>query len=211
MGPLIIQTKPTTIDEPRPKVQTQDLQDPASITSPSTMAVLDQQFLSHFISALAQPVIDKLKFGSWMHALPDFSSTPAESSNSIRAVTMMYCGTSTCNVSVQRKAHQWYIVALRQQRTRLERYMKLDTTATPTEGEIFSSLMLLYFELLFSSTHNVWTKHFEGLLALLKLRGPGACQKLGTLQILKAIKFLSVGDQATIMMMTRTPLYVCRS
>jgi hypothetical protein len=162
---------------------------------PSCAVAFEQQFLSNFISSFARPCVGSFQHESWMSFLPVYIPRRPALQYSSRAAIMAHYSTLTNNLSIQRKAHEWYITSLRKQCLSLQRYASpsaLTTPGPPTEEDIYTSMMLLYYELLVPTRTGSWATHLEGALQLLQLRGPENCQEGAAYHVLRALRFLSV-------------------
>ncbi|KAL6694418.1 hypothetical protein J3F84DRAFT_376788 [Trichoderma pleuroticola] len=163
-----------------------------NLYQPSAAPVFDELFLSTFIDSFAKPSAGSGPHQSWMTYLTEFLNTgDAPIRQSIRAAATAYHGRVAQNAAAQRAAEQCYIAALRSQRSRLTPYLNSSTSHyIPDDQEVFTSMMLLYFELISPSSTGSWLKHLHGVTSLLQLRGAESCQAGGLHLLFRSLRLL---------------------
>ncbi|EHK17301.1 uncharacterized protein TRIVIDRAFT_205899 [Trichoderma virens Gv29-8] len=163
-----------------------------NIYQPSVAPAFDQLFLSTFIDSFAKPSAGSDPHQSWMKHLHEFLVTgDAPIKHSIRAAATAYHGRVAQNAAAQRAAEHCYIAALRTQRARITPYLNCSASHyVPDDQEIFTSMMLLYFELICPSSTASWLKHLHGVTSLLQLRGAESCQVGGMHLLFRSLRFL---------------------
>ncbi|KAL7947557.1 hypothetical protein V8C42DRAFT_318111 [Trichoderma barbatum] len=156
-----------------------------NIYQPSVAPAFDQLFLSTFIESFAKPSAGSDPHQSWMKHLYEFllnGDDPIK--HSIRAAATAFHSRVAQNAAAQRAAEHCYIAALQSQRARLAPYLNGSTSHyIPDDQEVFTSMMLLYFELISPSSTASWLKHLDGVTSLLQLRGVESCQ-VGAMHLL---------------------------
>ncbi|KAL6872519.1 hypothetical protein HDV57DRAFT_505377 [Trichoderma longibrachiatum] len=159
---------------------------------PSVAPVFDQLFLSSFITSFAKPTVGCEPHQSWMNHLHELLVTgDAPLKHSIRAVATAFHGRMAGNPAAQHAAEHCYIAALRSQRARIAPFLSLPSSRYgPNDEEIFTSMMLLYFELINPSSTASWLKHMHGVMSLLVLRGPKSCQTGAMHLLFRSLRFL---------------------
>lgn len=172
---------------------------PLSQYQPSQALAFEQIFISHFISSFAHPLIGDGRHQSWMQYLPTLLSNCDLVRPSVRAATLAYYAYCTHDPAIEREADRWYTVALSRQRSWLSsRYFPRggvgDRTPIPTDQEICTSMMLLYFELIRPTAVASWMKHFSGACRLMELRGPINCQTGVSRLLLQSLRVLNVSN-----------------
>lgn len=168
-----------------------------SMYQPYPAPMLETWFLSNFVSSFARSSVVSDAQHSWMHYLYAFSENGNDSMRySIRAATMIFSAELTHDINVQQAAQNWYIAALERQRLRISLYLEDvgSNPSVPSEEEICTSMMLLYFELIKPSVTASWLKHLSGVTRLLQQRGPENCQSGVTHLIFRSLRLLAVGD-----------------
>lgn len=163
---------------------------------PSQAKVFEQMFMAHFISSFAHSVTREGRRQSWMDFLPTFVDCDSVRP-SIRAATLAYYASCTQDLAIEKEAVRWYVVALTRQRQWLSRrYSAIDDYGArgliPTDQEICTSMMLLYFELIRPTAVASWMQHFSGACQLMVLRGPSNCQKGVSRLFLQSLRVLNV-------------------
>ena len=161
---------------------------------PSVVPAFDQLFLSTFIDSFAKPSAGSEPHQSWMKHLHEFLVTgDAPLKHSIRAVATAFHSRMAGNPAAQRAAQHCYVAALQSQRARIAPFLNGPSPLyVPDDQEIFTSMMLLYFELINPSSTASWLKHMHGVINLLVLRGPNSC-RTGSLHLLfRSLRFLEV-------------------
>ncbi|KAL7906488.1 hypothetical protein GGI35DRAFT_458241 [Trichoderma velutinum] len=163
-----------------------------TVYQPSVAPAFDQLFLSTFIDSFAKPSAGSDPHQSWMNHLHEFLITgDAPIRHSIRAAATAYHGRVAQNAAAQRAAEHCYIAALRSQRSRLTPYLDCSTSQyIPDDQEVFTSMMLLYFELISPSSTASWLKHLHGVTSLLQLRGAESCQAGGLHLLFRSLRLL---------------------
>lgn len=161
---------------------------------PSVAPAFDQLFLSTFISSFAKPSAGSEPHQSWMNHLHELLVTgDAPLKHSIRAVATAFHGRMAGNTAAQRAAEHCYVAALRTQRARIAPFLSSSPFCyVPDDQEIFTSMMLLYFELINPSSTASWLKHMQGVMSLLALRGPKSCQSGAIHLLFRSLRFLEV-------------------
>lgn len=169
-----------------------------TIYQPSVAPAFDQLFLTTFIDSFAKPSSGCGPHQSWMNHLHEFlNSGDAPIRQSIRAAATAYHGRVAQNAAALRAAEHCYVAALRSQRSRLTPYLNSPSSPyIPDDQEVFTSMMLLYFELISPSSTASWLKHLHGVTSLLQLRGPESCQTGGLHPLFRSLRLLEVIDFA---------------
>lgn len=172
---------------------------PLSQYQPSRALAFEQMFMSNFISSFAHPLLGDGRHQSWMQYLPTFLSNCDLVRPSIRAATLAYYAYCTHDPAIEREADRWYMVALSRQRAWLSaRYSPRGATGDqdliPTDQEICTSMMLLYFELIRPTAVASWMKHFSGACRLMELRKPIHCQTDTSRLLLQSLRVLNVSN-----------------
>ncbi|KAK5989572.1 hypothetical protein PT974_11099 [Cladobotryum mycophilum] len=95
---------------------------------------------------------------------------------------------------MQKSAERWHIAALQSQQAKLSQHLQNGTLVgyRPSEQEILTSMMLLYFELISPSATASWLKHLSGVAILLQLRGPEHCQTGAMNLLFRSLRLLMV-------------------
>ncbi|KAL5093919.1 hypothetical protein Trisim1_009395 [Trichoderma cf. simile WF8] len=163
-----------------------------TIYQPSVAPAFDQLFLTTFIDSFAKPSSGCGPHQSWMNHLHEFlNSGDAPIRQSIRAAATAYHGRVAQNAAALRAAEHCYVAALRSQRSRLTPYLNSPSSPyIPDDQEVFTSMMLLYFELISPSSTASWLKHLHGVTSLLQLRGPESCQNGGLHPLFRSLRLL---------------------
>lgn len=164
---------------------------------PSVAPIFDQLFLSTFIDSFAKPSAGSDPHQSWMKHLHELMYTgDAPIKHSIRAAATAFHSRLANNVDAQRAAEHCYIVALQSQRARLTPYLNSSAPVryVPDDQEIFTSMMLLYFELINPSSTGSWLKHLHGVTSLLQLRGLESCQTGAMHCLFRSLRLLEVSN-----------------
>ncbi|KAL6800838.1 hypothetical protein GGI42DRAFT_327013 [Trichoderma sp. SZMC 28013] len=163
-----------------------------TIYQPSVAPAFDQLFLSTFIDSFAKPSAGSGPYQSWMNHLHEFLDTgDAPIRQSIRAAATAYHGRVAQNTAALREAEHCYVAALRSQRSRLTPYLNSSNSPyIPDDQEVFTSMMLLYFELISPSSTASWLKHLHGVTSLLQLRGAESCQAGGLHLLFRSLRLL---------------------
>lgn len=172
---------------------------PLSQYQPSQALAFEQIFISHFISSFAHPLIGDGRHQSWMQYLPTFLSDCDLVRPSVRAATLAYYAYCTHDPAIEKEAGRWYLVALSRQRSWLSaRYSRgggcRDQTLIPTDQEICTSMMLLYYELIRPTAVASWMTHFSGACQLMELRRPINCQTGVSKLFLQSLRVLNVSN-----------------
>ncbi|KAL7813043.1 hypothetical protein V8C26DRAFT_406097 [Trichoderma gracile] len=159
---------------------------------PSVAPAFDQLFLSSFIDSFAKPSAGSEPHQSWMDHLHELLVTgDAPLKHSIRAVATAFHSRIAGNPAAQHAAEHCYVAALRTQRARIAPFLGITSSRyVPDDQEIFTSMMLLYFELINPSSTASWLKHMQGVLSLLVLRGPKGCQTGAMHLLFRSLRFL---------------------
>ncbi|KAL7934683.1 hypothetical protein V8C35DRAFT_301589 [Trichoderma chlorosporum] len=163
-----------------------------NIYQPAVAPVFDQLFLSSFIDSFSKPSAGSDPHQSWMKCLHEFlifGDAPIK--HSIRAAATAHHSILARNTAAKRAAEQCYVAALRSQRVRLTPYLSCPASHyVPDDQEVFTSMMLLYFELISPSSTASWLKHLRGVTSLLQLRGVESCQAGGMHLLFRSLRLL---------------------
>lgn len=135
---------------------------------------------------------------TWLDELPAMLASPLPSlvKNSIRAGSMLFYGTKTCNFSIQAEARGCYARALHGLRCELvQRTVAKDSAASLNEGMVCAAVMLSHFETISSTSVGSWFQHVDGASMMLEILGPQYCRIGFMHQIFRHLRLLTVSAQ----------------
>lgn len=170
------------------------LQFPLPSCPPSRAELFEELFLSHYIESFGNPSGQP---AFWFDRLPELlvSPIPSPVKHSIRAVSMVFYGILTGNISIQTNARGWYARAVRSLRSLLRNKVPegIATTVLPTDDLLCAPIMLAQFEVIASTSPVAWTQHIEAAVAMLANRGPKNCSIGLGHQMFLTVRLFTVG------------------
>jgi hypothetical protein len=164
-------------------------------SQPSIVPIVEQQYISHFMSSFAKQEKDQLLPNSWMSELPHLVCTNCAPSllYAIRAASMASFGNAYHEMTIQIESCRLYTVGLRYQHHRLHRLMQQSGPKDgPTVEEVFTSVMFTFFELTSCTGKGTWSGHIFGAMKLCELMGPEAFRTGLGHQLFRTLRYISV-------------------
>lgn len=152
------------------------------LREPSEQPLFEQSIIATFVASFStSSKPGHVNTQSWTQYLSSWITCSA-TAWSVRAVTLLFYGQKTNQESLCKEADRCYARALQTQQGHTKWHIKKATDTCsmrmglPSEQDIGSSLMLMYYELLNPSFIGSWMTHFRACCQLLMLRGPENCQ-----------------------------------
>ncbi|KAJ3540436.1 hypothetical protein NM208_g5067 [Fusarium decemcellulare] len=156
-------------------------EEPTVLDEPSEKPLFEHIIISTLVTSLsASSKSGQLNPQSWTQYLASWISDPTTPAWSIRATALAFCSKKMNQKPLCVEADRCYRRALQGQQACIQRYaqgFRERPYEIPSEREICTSLMLMYYEMFNPTTVGSWVTHLRGTVELLVLRGPQNCQQ----------------------------------
>ncbi|KAJ5941049.1 hypothetical protein N7516_001217 [Penicillium verrucosum] len=169
---------------------------PCLPAEPSPHHLFEQALLSNFIESFSQSGSKLTQPDSWTRYLLSWISSSKTLRSSIRATTLAFYAQVSKQKALCHEAGQYYACALHGQRIYMSQWLAgfnrpaIAAQEIPTDQDICTSLMLMYYELINPAATGSWLAHLRGTAQLLVLRGPQNCQVGAVHLIFRSVRLL---------------------